>query len=166
MAFQFRFDSILALRCRERDEAGRELGKANEAIRRVDEQIQELQQKRDEIRKLAAGMFQNDTDGRPERSSTQSISVDRVLQQGRYDLQLQAEQIGLRATKETLVKELQRRREVLIDAEAEVKRLERLRETQKIEYRYLELQREQAESDDLTTARLIIAHRNRNRNRA
>ena len=166
MAFQFRFDSILALRCRERDEAGRELGKANEAIRRVDEQIQELQLKRDEIRKLAAGMFQNDTDGRPERSSTQSISVDRVLQQGRYDLQLQAEQIGLRATKETLVKELQRRREVLIDAEAEVKRLERLRETQKIEYRYLELQREQAESDDLTTARLIIAHRNRNRNRA
>ena len=165
MAFQFRFDSILALRCRQRDEAGREVGKANEAIRRVDEQIQDLQRQRDEIRKLAAGMFRSGLANGAEPASEQGISVDRALQQGRYDLQLQADQMSLRATKETLAKELQRRRNVLIDAEAEVKRLERLRETQKSEYRYLELQREQAESDDLTTARLIIANRNRNRNR-
>ncbi|TWU02092.1 flagellar export protein FliJ [Neorhodopirellula pilleata] len=165
MAFQFRFDSILALRCRERDEAGREVGKANEAIRRVDEQIRDLQRQRDEIRRLAAGMFQNHGDGNRESPNSHGVSIDRALQQGRYDLQLQAEQIGLRSTKETLLKELQRRRDVLVNAEAEVKRLERLRETQKSEYRYLELQREQAESDDLTTARLIIDRRNRNRSR-
>lgn len=153
MAFQFRFDSLLSLRCRQRDDAGVEVGKANEAIRRVDEQIAELQKQRDELRVLAAGMFQGNS------GAVANVSVDRVLQQGRYDLQLQAEQMSLRQTKQTLATELQRRRDVLIAAEAEVKRLERLRETRKAEHYQMELQREQAESDDLTIARMIIAKR-------
>lgn len=161
MAFQFRFDSLLSLRARQRDDAGIEVSKALEAISRVDTQIAELQKQRNEIRLLASGMFvskDGPKDGGME-GSVAHVSVDRVLQQGRYDLQLQAEQMSLRQTKETLARELQRRRDVLIAAEAEVKRLERLRETRKAEHEQTQLKREQDESDDLTIARMIIAKR-------
>ncbi|WP_283432900.1 flagellar export protein FliJ [Neorhodopirellula lusitana] len=163
MAFQFRFDSLLQLRERQRDEVGNEVGKANEAIRRVDEQIEQLQQERDQLRAQAAGVIAGQTqtgttDATPTRPA--NLSVDRMLQQGRYDLQLQTEQMSLRQTRGTLMQELDRRQTLLVAAEAEVKKLERLRETRQTEHTKLQLQREQAEADDLTTARMVIARRN------
>lgn len=149
--FRFRFESLLALHCRRRDELGGELGKASEAIRRVDEQIELLQTQRDELRSQTAGRFASS-----EQEGATQVSVDRMLQEGRYDLQLAAEQNGLRATREKLEVELQRRRGLLIEAEAEVKRLQRLRETQAQQHRQLVLRAEQAEADDLTTARMVI----------
>lgn len=152
MAFRFRFDSILQLRNRQRDEAGVEVGKANEAIRRIDQQFNELQSQRDDLRRLAAGIIAGD-------QGHATLSVDRMLQQGRYDLQLQAEQMSLRQTRSTLEDELERRRGILMDAEADVKRYERLRATRQAEYTQAELKREQDESDDLTSARMTIAKR-------
>lgn len=152
--FRFRFDSLLVLHRQRRDEVGAEVGKANEAIRRVDEQILLLQKQRDEIRHQAMARFATATG-----QAVTSVSVDRMLQEGRYDLQLAGDQSSLRNTREQLVVELDRRRGLLVEAEAEVKRLERLRETQEFEHQQLMLQAEQAEADDLTTARLVISRR-------
>ena len=152
--FRFRFDSLLLLHRRRRDEVGAEVGKANEAIRRVDEQIQLLQRQRDEVRAQAVGRFIQ----AGSRGVTR-VAVDRVLNEGRYDLQLAIDQRSLHETRGKLEIELERRRELLVEAEADVKRLERLRETQASEHQQLLLQAEQAEADDLTTARMIIAAR-------
>ncbi|MFG0256091.1 MAG: flagellar export protein FliJ [Rhodopirellula sp. JB053] len=152
--FRFRFDSLLALRQRRRDEVGAEVGKATEAIERVDEQIELLQTQRDGVRNDAAARLANSgADG------ATRVAVDRVIQEGRYDMQLSAEQVALRDTRAKLEVELNRRRGLLVEAEAEVKQLERLRETQMAEHRQLQLQVEQAEADDLTTARMVIAQR-------
>jgi flagellar FliJ protein len=74
-------------------------------------------------------------------------------------LQLAIDQRSLHETRGKLEIELERRRELLVEAEADVKRLERLRETQASEHQQLLLQAEQAEADDLTTARMVIAAR-------
>lgn len=153
MSFQFRFDSILRLRCRERDDAGVEVGNANEAIRRVQEQINEIQQQRDEIRIESSGLLASGTNS----AGNATFAVDRILQRGRFDLQLQAEMVALEQTVVSLKQERDRRLDLLVLAEAEVKRIERLRETQQAEYYQDELKREQAEADDMTTARMVIA---------
>lgn len=154
LSFRYRFESLLTLHRRRRDEVGGEVGKAVEAIRRVDEQIELLRKQREEMRAQAAGRFANTGSG-----AATAVPVDRMLQEGRYDLQLAGDQHSLRNTREQLVVELDRRRGLLVEAEAEVKRLERLRETQRTEHQQLMLQAEQAEADDLTAARMIIASR-------
>ncbi len=152
--FRFRFESLLSLRRRRRDEVGGEVGKATEAIRRVDEQIDSLQQQRDAVRVEAAERFASTGSG-----GTTRVVVDRILQEGRYDIQLSLEQNALRDTRAKLEVELNRRRGLLVEAEAEVKQLERLRETQMAEHHQLQLQADQAEADDLTSARMVIAQR-------
>lgn len=156
MSFQFRFDSILRLRCRERDDAGIEVGNANEAIRRVQEQITKVQRQRDEVRVQSSGLLESGSSN-ASGSSDITFAVDGIVQRGRYDLQLQAELVSLEQTVVTLKQERDRRLDLLVKAEAEVKRIERLRETQQTEHYQAELKREQAEADDMTTARMVIA---------
>lgn len=146
--FRFRFDSLQVLRGRERDEAGAQVGKALEAIQRINEQIQEIDSQRQMIRAATHQTLQQ-----------ASVSVDQMLHQGRYDVQLHADEISLRQTLQQLNQELEKRREKLVHAEAEVKRLERLRETQLAEHRSLEAKQEQAEADDLTSARVLLRRR-------
>lgn len=155
--FQFRFESLLTLRGRERDEAGKLVGDANEAIRRVREQINEMQSQRDQIRIAASQSLQQ-----PGRSGEGpvNVSVEQMLHQGRYDLQLAAEQAAMEQTCQTLGVELARRQDLLVEAEAEVKRLERLRESQLAHHRQEELKSQQQAADDLTSARITIQKRN------
>lgn len=152
--FRFRFESLLSLHHRRRVEIGGEVGKATEAIRRVDQQIEFLQQQRNEIRDQTAAKFAGSSP-----SGTRSVSADSMLQAGRYDLQLAGEINSLANTRQTLEVELDRRRGLLVEAEVEVKRLERLRETQARAHRHSTLRFEQAEADDLTTSRMVIADR-------
>lgn len=146
--FRFRFDSLMDLRARERDQAGMDVAKAVEAIDRVNEQIAQIEQQRTDIRNQQHETLQRD-----------GVSVDQMLQHGRYDVQLHADQINLRQTLTQLNTELEKRRVHLVAAEAEVKRLERLRATQLAEHRVLESKQEQAEADDLTSARVVMMRR-------
>ncbi|MCC9655720.1 flagellar export protein FliJ [Rhodopirellula halodulae] len=146
--FRFRFDSLLDLRARERDEAGAEVGKAEEAIQKINDQITDIDRQREAIRTEKHQTLQQ-----------ANVSVDQMLHQGRYDVQLHADQVSLRQTLTQLHEELNKRRDKLILAEAEVKRLERLRETQLAEHRMLVAKQEQAEADDLTSARVLLRRR-------
>ena len=156
MSFQFRFNSILRLRCRERDEVGIEVGNANEAIRRIQEQITNVQRQRDENRVQSSGLLESNS-ANSSGSNDITSAVDGIVQRGRFELQLQAELVSLEQTMVTLKQERDRRLDLLVKAEAEVKRIERLRETQQAEHIQAELKREQAEADDMTTARMVIA---------
>ncbi len=144
MNFQYRFASILELRRRQRDEVGAAVGQAHEAIRRVDEQTEMIQRERTSLH----------TDAQHRRLG--SVSVDGLLSQGRYDMQLQAQIQSLAKTRGELVQELQRRQQALVLAEAEVRRFEKLEEKDRMAFRSAILRREQAESDDATASRYII----------
>lgn len=147
MSFRFRFAFLLDLRRRERDEAGASVGQATEAIMKVDEQIDELNQSREELKRHQADI------------RVGSISVDRMLSSGRYDLQLQADVAGLMDTKEKLNQEFLRRQELLAVAQGEVQRFEKLEERAREDYRFEQLRQEQAEADDRNSAKFLMQSR-------
>ena len=145
MNFKFRFETLLDLRRRERDQAGAEVGQANEAIRRIDQQREELNQKRIEIRQSASA------------SRLGRVSVDRLLAAGRYDIQLEADANALNDTRGKLIQELARRQGKLRQAEAELKRFEKLRQQDRERHEAELRRREQAEADDATSRRFAMA---------
>ena len=144
MPFEFRFSTLLELRRQERDEAGIAVGQANTAIAKVNEEIREKELERVSLR-----------DGSDVHRQG-NVSVDALLSLGRYDLQLQAEIQALKTTLSELVTEMERRREKLVVAEAELKRFDKLRERAELEFWALESKRELAEADEVTTRRHII----------
>jgi flagellar FliJ protein len=144
MAFQFRFETLMQVRRRQRDEAAVALGQAGEAIERIASQIADIATKRQSIREWSPGQ------------RTGEIFVDDLLTQGRYDLQLEAEALALDQTLNKLNEEEKRRRQVLVHAEAEVKRFERLLENDRAKYQALQRRREQFEADDATGRQYTI----------
>ncbi len=149
MSYQFRFATLLRLHRRTRDEAGADVGKANEAIRRIDEQTAALTDQRAAMLRQA------------ELSRVGTVSVDTVLSQGRYDIQLQTEMRALRETRVQLEQELLRRQQALRAAQAEVKRFERLADHELAAHRTKSQQREQTESDEAAATRHLREQRNR-----
>jgi flagellar FliJ protein len=147
MSFQFRFASILQLRRQQRDEAGAAVGQVNEAIRRVDDQSDAIGREKQSVRDGAG------------KDRVGNVSVDGLLARGRYDLQLQAEIQALSETRSKLIQELERRQQVLVTAEAEVKRYERLEEKERKAYHAEVFKHEQAEADDATARRYTIERR-------
>tara|TARA_R110002167_G_scaffold53036_2_gene152488 strand:+ start:215 stop:682 length:468 start_codon:yes stop_codon:yes gene_type:complete len=147
MKYEFRFESILDLRQRERDEMGGLVGEANLAIAKIDQQIQDLEQERQSLRNEDA------------QSRLGDVAVDRLLARGRFDLQLQAEINGLVQTRAKLEEELERRQQKLRDAETEVKKFQRMRELDRNEYQQEMIRREQMEIDEMNNRRFAIASR-------
>ncbi|MEM9586021.1 MAG: flagellar export protein FliJ [Planctomycetota bacterium] len=136
MPFHFRFESILKLREQTRDEAGRAVAQANEAIAKIDSQAASIAAEQQQLRDQG-------TTGRIGK-----VSVDSLLTQGRYGLQLEADLANLSNTRQQLLAELSRRQEVLTAAEADVKRYERLRERAQSEFHAQQQKKDQHEMDE------------------
>jgi flagellar FliJ protein len=151
MAFQFRFQAVLELRRRERDQAGAAVGQADAAIRKIDDQIAAVRGERGQLRQETSASLRG------------TLSVDALLSQGRYDLQLQAQTESLAQARNQLVEERARRHQQLIEAEAEVKRFERLEQRQRDAYLSEQRSREQSESDDATGRRYALARQQAHR---
>lgn len=144
MPAEFRFKALLDLRRQQRDEAAASLGQASEAIAKVNAQIDEIKSERVNLRD------QDDVNRHGD------VSVDALLAHGRYDLQLQADIGALKSTVAELTVEMDRRRVKLVDAEAELKRFEKLKENEEAEFRALESKRENAETDEVSSRRYIL----------
>ncbi|MEM9366906.1 MAG: flagellar export protein FliJ [Planctomycetota bacterium] len=146
--FQFRFESLLRRYEQQRDAAGGELAKANEAIVKIESQINTLMAQRDAARKEASRV-----------TAASHVKVDAMLQRGRYDVQLQAEIAQLQQTLAQLHVERDRRQDTLLQQQQEVKRMEQLRERQREEHVLDVKRREQKELDDIVSMRQIMALR-------
>ena len=146
MAFRFRFESLLQLSRRQRDQAAVDLGQAGEAIARVQSEMEAIESKRLAAREAGG------------QARTGEISVDDLLTRGRYDLQLEAEIHSLQQTLRQLEAEADRRRTALVEAEAEVKRFERLQEKDRTQYLAQQRRQEQFEADDDTCRRYTLQH--------
>ncbi|MEM6363304.1 MAG: flagellar export protein FliJ [Planctomycetota bacterium] len=145
--FQFRFETLLKIHESTRDAAAAEVGQANEAIAKIEMQINELETQRQQSRSAAS-----------DAASGTNPSPDRLLTLGRYGLQLQAEHTALVQTLTQLQTERDRRQSRLADCETEVKRLERLREVKQDQFHADQLRRDQAIIDDQAASR----HQRRN----
>ena len=144
MPFQFRFAALLELRRRERDEAGAAVGQADEAIRKIDTQRQALEAERQTLRGASSAGRQG------------AMAVDALLLEGRYDMQLDSQLQSLQQTRDQLIVELNRRQQRLTEAEAEVKRFERLEEKDREAHQAELRRREQLEIDDVVSRRYAI----------
>ncbi|MEM9826108.1 MAG: flagellar export protein FliJ [Planctomycetota bacterium] len=144
-----RWDSVQAWRNRQRDEASIEVGKARQAIQTIDDQIEKLH---NEIQNTVIASS----------ARTGSVSVDRLLGEGRYRFQIEAQIGDLRETRARLESELERRREILLASQFEVKRIERLAEKQKSEDDLKRRQRELAETDEAAARTHLIRTRTQN----
>lgn len=142
--FQFRFDSLLQLRVQERRAAEKEVVDADQAMLILRQQATEV-----ELQRTAA----RESSNLQRRSST--ISVDRLLNEGRYDLQLAAQLRDLKTKVDQIGGERERRLARLRAANAEVRRLERLKERQQAEWKKNQLAAEQSALDEIATARFL-----------
>ena len=117
--FRFRLATLLKIREGTRDERRSALAEAQYAQRLLEEQIAEV---RDDLRELKRDYQASARPGK--------ISVDRLLDAQRFELVLLSQLKHLDRQRETVVGEVARRRELLVEADREVKILEKLREKQ------------------------------------
>ncbi len=140
--FRFQFDSLLRLRESERDTARQAIADAFQALKILQQQRLELEQQRQQLRAQAQ-----------QRLSGSSLSVDALLHQGRYDMQLAVELQGLIANTASVQTEIERRQSRLQAADTEVKRLERLKERRHQEWIDVERAAQQTELDEIASTR-------------
>jgi flagellar protein FliJ len=134
---RFRFQSLLDLRIAQRDAVLGELAEAIEAQNRLREQSEQIAKRREET-------VRDDSISR-----LGQLRLDSLLAQGRYERQLTLEQNQLKAAEAQIEVEVQRRRAVVRLAETEVRRLELLKEKDRITLHALRLKAEQATMDEI-----------------
>lgn len=140
--FRFRLTPVLHLRENARDERRTALADAQRAERLLAEQIAE---KRTEITKLVTELAREGAVG--------EIHVERMIQGQRYQALLRAEQAMLEGQARQVAEEVERRRELLVAADRDVRVLERLREKQRARFDYEESRREIKFLDDVAGQR-------------
>jgi flagellar FliJ protein len=115
----FRLATLLKLRIDDRDRRRRELAQALEAQRILEEQIAALEAERTSMQTLIG-----------QRVRPGSADVDGLLQINRYQIQLIGQRKTLDGQVAQVVAEAERRRQVLVEADRQVRVLEKLREKQ------------------------------------
>jgi flagellar protein FliJ len=137
MSFRFRLETLLRLRLADRDRRRADLGKALRAGATLQQQAADL------------ALEQRAT---AELSRTLSLpgagDVDRLLSSHRYEMVLRGQSKQLAAQIVQVQAEVERRRLALVEADRQVRVLEKLREKQEEAYRTDELRREQQMLDE------------------
>ena len=137
MSYQFRLATMLKLREQARDERRRELAQAYEAERILRERVAEL---RSEI---------STTQQRTRQlAGVGTISVEGLLNTRRYELLMKSQVSQTEGQIVHVLDEIERRRQSLLEADREVKVLEKLRERQLEQYAELQQKRENKQLDD------------------
>ncbi len=145
--FIFRLQSLMQLRLATRDERREELAKAYQADQLLVEQLARLRNELAELQVTARELTRPGT-----------ISVDRLINTHRYELLLGAQCGQITHQRNEVQKEIERRRQALIESDREVKVLERLRESQWEDFRADE---EKLETRQLDETAVIRAARQR-----
>lgn len=142
MTRPFRLQSVLKLRIAARDERRRSLADALRAEAIVSEQIATLASEIGEMRNAARAA-----------SSPGLIQVERLLSFNRHELLLEANRRALVKQKERIAEEAEIRRRALVEADRDVRVLEKLRERQEQDQLALDDRRESAELDQIALLR-------------
>ncbi len=138
--FLFRLAALLRLRESRRDECRAALAEAYRIDEVLAKQIDNLKRELEALRtfcRMKVG---------PGR-----VEIDRLVEAQRYDLVVQAQQKRLAEQRQTVAAEIERRRQALVEADREVRVLEKLRERQAEQHRAAEERREAVRLDEVAT---------------
>ncbi len=136
--FKFRLATLLRLRESAREERQEQLAEAYRVDDVLREQVAEVEQELDVMRadcRRAAGPG--------------DINVDQLIAAQRYELLLKAQQANLEKQRETVATEIERRRLALVEANRDVRVLEKLRDNQRRQHRENENHREVKQLDEV-----------------
>jgi flagellar export protein FliJ len=133
--FRFRLHTLHRLRESVRDERRSQLADAL----RVDATLEEQQEKvQTELKVTRAS----------QRAPVGVVNVDRILQAQRYELMLQSELSAIEQQRKHVAQEIDARRQALMEADRDVKVLEKLEETQRTRWQADQQRREQLALDE------------------
>ena len=133
--FHFRLQTLVRLRESVRDERRSQLADALRVDATLEEQEKQLQTDLDATRQ-------------GQRAPAGRVDVDRILQSQRYEVILQSELAGITQQRQHVAQEIETRRQALMEADRDVKVLEKLKETQLTRWRDDQQRREQSELDE------------------
>lgn len=139
--FKYRFNAILQLRENERDTVRGLVAEAYEALRQIELRREELRSERKN----------HELESSQRRAGT--LSMDRLLADGRYDLQLAADDAQIVAASQKIEVELQRRQQMLADANAAVRQMEILRDNELASWNTRQAKIAQANLDEIAARR-------------
>ncbi len=119
---KFRLATVLKLREQSRDERRRALAQAYEAERILREQSRVLQLEIEEVRQQMRTA-----------SGVGSVNVENLLSTRRYEMVMRSQVQQVEIQLKQVLTEVERRRNLLVEADREVKTLEKLRERQALQ---------------------------------
>jgi flagellar FliJ protein len=149
--FKFRLQTVLRLRRAVRDERRAELGRAQRAAEVLREQQERIAveaiENQDATRQLMTR----------QASSSGGVSVDGLLNAHRHALVLKSQSAQLAQQQKQVELEIAKRQAALVEADREVRVLEKLQEKGQIEHDLRELALEQRELDEIAVLRSFRA---------
>ena len=137
MSFQFRLATLLKLREQVRDERRRDLAQAYEADRILQEREEAIQSEVGENQQRVR-----------ELSQTRELRVDSLTNARRYEAVLKMQAAGLGQQRAQVAEEVERRRTALLEADRDVKALEKLRERQQVSHEAVLVKRHDQQLDE------------------
>lgn len=140
-AFRFSLETLLKLRENARDERRQQYADALRAEEILREQHEQLESEQVQVRQEYA------------ISSTGTINVDRLLTAQRYEGALKTQQLIIEQQQQQLSGETERRREALVEADRQVRLLEKLREKQQTRHQKALQKKQDKLLDDLASSR-------------
>ena len=142
--FKFRLTTLQRLREALRDQRRAQLAEAFQADEIIEGQQLRLEQE------------MADVEGRQrEASGPGEVDVDALLADQRYAMLLGAQHKHLRQQREAVAEEIERRRQLLVEADREVRVLEKLEERQRERHRAEENRQEIRQLDEVAGRRMV-----------
>lgn len=138
--FTFRLAALLRLRESRRDECRAALAEAYRVDEVLAKQLDNLGRELDALRTFCRM-----------KASPGAVDVDRLVEAQRYELVARAQQRHVAQQRETVAAEIERRRQALVEADREVRVLEKLRRRQAEQYRREEDLREVKRLDEVAS---------------
>jgi flagellar protein FliJ len=136
-SFHFRLDTLLRLRLADRDQRRADLAKALRAEEALARQEALLRGEQGEMAELSRKL-----------ASPGAADIDRLLASHRYELVLKTQVQQLTGQIAQVVAEVERRRLALVEADRQVRVLEKLRDKQASDHQTREDKREQRQLDE------------------
>jgi flagellar FliJ protein len=138
--FVFRLEPLLKLRESRRDECRASLAEGLRVDEVLRNQFGNLERELEALKEFCR-----------RTASTGSVDIDRLVEAQRYELVTRAQQHNIAQQRETVTAEIARRRQALVEADREVRVLEKLRERQTDQHRREEEGREARRLDEVAT---------------
>ena len=146
--YKFRLQTLLKIRESFRDEKRTELAKAYEAEAILKQQIEEIENEQQVLKQQTR-----------QAAEPGKINVDTLLGTHRYELLLGAQRKVIEQRDEQIQTEIERRRRLLVDADQQVRILEKLREKQELRHEKEQQRLEIKQMDEVAGQRSISKDR-------